>query len=264
MKLVFSPHICATQTLCVYQINIGFHFLNDTVPRIFVCSFIYCDMFRQSFRPQYGPGVDIVSNRNGDQEYFPGGKRGRCKGLTTLPPSCADCLEIWEPQPPETLRGCPGLYRYSFTFTAAYIRQYHNTHSVAPFGKRKPILIARHMVRMVPCVARHHPHRTHDLRSGSQDHHPSKNSMQKTICYNSTSNAPDDGRMYPKHVELRITLLHQVGIPHYFMKKMHGQTTIKFYENSVQREPSCYMWTERQTDRHYEVKSRFLQFCKCP
>ena len=42
------------------------------------------------------------------------------------------------------------------------------------------------------------------LRSGSQDHHPSKNSVQKTICCNSTSNAPDDGRMYPKHVELRI------------------------------------------------------------
>jgi len=50
----------------------------------------------------------------------------------------------------------------------------------------------------------HHPHRTHDLRSGSQDHHPSKNSVQKTICCNSTSNAPDDRRMYPKHVELRI------------------------------------------------------------
>ena len=44
----------------------------------------------------------------------------------------------------------------------------------------------------------------HGLRSGSQDHHPSKNSVQKTICCNSTSNAPDDGRMYPKHVELRI------------------------------------------------------------
>jgi len=26
----------------------------------------------------------------------------------------------------------------------------------------------------------------------------------ETICYNSTSNSPDDGRMYPKHVELRI------------------------------------------------------------
>ena len=30
-------------------------------------------------------------------------------GLTSLPPSCADCLEIWEPQPPGTLRACPGL-----------------------------------------------------------------------------------------------------------------------------------------------------------
>ena len=42
----------------------------------------------------------------------------------------------------------------------------------------------------------HHPHPKHDLRRGSQDHHPSKNSVQKTICCNSTSNAPDDGRMY--------------------------------------------------------------------
>jgi len=48
-------------------------------------------------------------------------------------------------------------------------------------------------------------HHTHDLCSGSQDHHPSKKkSVQKTICCNSTSNAPDDGRTYPKHVELRI------------------------------------------------------------
>jgi len=53
-------------------------------------------------------------------------------------------------------------------------------------------------------AARHHPHRTHDLRSSCQDHHPSKNSVQKTICCNSTSNAPDDGRIYPKHVEVRI------------------------------------------------------------
>jgi len=42
------------------------------------------------------------------------------------------------------------------------------------------------------------------VHSGSQDHHPSTNSVQKTICCNSTSNAPDDGRIYPKHVELRI------------------------------------------------------------
>ena len=40
------------------------------------------------------------------------GKGGRCVGLTTLPSSCADSLEIWELQPPGTLRPCPpGLYR---------------------------------------------------------------------------------------------------------------------------------------------------------
>jgi len=37
------------------------------------------------------------------------GKGGRSVGLTTLPPSCADCLEMWEPQPPGTLKACPGL-----------------------------------------------------------------------------------------------------------------------------------------------------------
>jgi hypothetical protein len=32
-----------------------------------------------------------------------------CIGLTTSLTSCADCLEIWEPQPPGTLRAYPGL-----------------------------------------------------------------------------------------------------------------------------------------------------------
>jgi len=53
-------------------------------------------------------------------------------------------------------------------------------------------------------LAQHNPHRKHDLRNGSQDHHPSKNSVQETIRCNSTSNAPDDGHMYLKHVELRM------------------------------------------------------------
>jgi hypothetical protein len=32
---------------------------------------------------------------------------------------CADCPEIWEPQPPGNLRTCPGLYRDCFTFVTA-------------------------------------------------------------------------------------------------------------------------------------------------
>jgi hypothetical protein len=55
----------------------------------FVCMYLV--------RLHYGPVVDQAFNRNEYQEYFLRGKGGRCLGLTTLPPSCADCLEIWEP-----------------------------------------------------------------------------------------------------------------------------------------------------------------------
>ena len=41
------------------------------------------------------------------QEYFLGALNGRCLGLTTLPPSCPDCLEIWELQTPGILRASP-------------------------------------------------------------------------------------------------------------------------------------------------------------
>jgi hypothetical protein len=61
-----------------------------------------------SFRPHYGPGVDSAWNRNEYQEYFLGGKGGRCVGLT-LPLPCADCLKIWKPHFPGTLRACPGI-----------------------------------------------------------------------------------------------------------------------------------------------------------
>jgi len=54
-------------------------------------------------------GVDSASNRNEYQEYFLGDKRGWYVGLTTIPHSCADCLGIWELQPPGTLRACPRL-----------------------------------------------------------------------------------------------------------------------------------------------------------
>ena len=57
-------------------------------------------------------------NRNEYQEYLLGGKGGRCVGLTTLPSSCTDCLEILAgpnfPEPKEPVQGFSG-YLYFLT-----------------------------------------------------------------------------------------------------------------------------------------------------
>ena len=50
------------------------------------------------------------------REDFLGSKDGQCVGLTTLPPSCAVYLKIWEHQPAGTLRACQGLYKDCFTY----------------------------------------------------------------------------------------------------------------------------------------------------
>ena len=73
------------------------------------------DSWRCHCRQLYGLGVDTASNRSEYQDYFPGVKGGRWVGLTTLPHSCAECLEIWEPQPPGTLRACPSPFMDGFT-----------------------------------------------------------------------------------------------------------------------------------------------------
>ena len=67
----------------------------------------------QSLRPHYGPGFGSASNRHEYQEYFLGGKGSRCVGLTLLP-SCADCLEIWQPLPAGTLMVY--LYQWNINF----------------------------------------------------------------------------------------------------------------------------------------------------
>ena len=54
-----------------------------------------------------------MSTRNFSWE----GKGGRCVGLTPLPPSCVDCQNSREPQPPGALRVFLGLYRESFTIS---------------------------------------------------------------------------------------------------------------------------------------------------
>ena len=51
------------------------------------------------------------TNRNKYQVYLLVGKGGQCVRLTTLPPSCSECLEI-----PGALRVCPGLLWNSFIF----------------------------------------------------------------------------------------------------------------------------------------------------
>jgi hypothetical protein len=55
------------------------------------------------------PELDSASNRNGYQKYFLGDKGGRGVELTTLLPSCVECLEIWEPQISGNIRACPDL-----------------------------------------------------------------------------------------------------------------------------------------------------------
>jgi hypothetical protein len=72
-------------------------------------------LLTQSFWPHYDPGVKSPSNRNEYQEYFLMGKGGRCVGLTSLPPSCANYLEMWslsilEPSGP--VQACNGIALY--------------------------------------------------------------------------------------------------------------------------------------------------------
>ena len=61
-------------------------------------------------------GVDSAYNRSEYQEYFLGDKGGRCVGLTILPPSSADCLEIWELVPSGNPWAWQRVYRDCFTF----------------------------------------------------------------------------------------------------------------------------------------------------
>jgi len=50
---------------------------------------------------------------------------------------------------------------------------------------------------------------------------PIQKLVQKTICCNSTSNAPDDGRMCPKQVELRIHSLNHLVASSWHFKLFH-------------------------------------------
>jgi hypothetical protein len=72
-----------------------------------VVQLVWALRYKLESRGFYGPGVDSESNRNEYQDYLLRAKGDRCVGLTTVPPSCAGCFEIWEPKPSGTLRACP-------------------------------------------------------------------------------------------------------------------------------------------------------------
>jgi hypothetical protein len=82
-----------------------------------------------SFQPHFDPGVNSACKRNEFQEHLFVGKGSRCIGLKTCSPSCANCLEIWQPQPPGNPKGLSrpvqGLQKNVFVK--------HITDGVSPF-----------------------------------------------------------------------------------------------------------------------------------
>jgi len=82
-----------------------------------------------TFRLHCGRGFDSAANRNEYQEYFLGDKGGRCIGLSTLPPSCANCVEIWELELAISHRARPGLCRHMCWMTIIEIKEL-NVHNL--------------------------------------------------------------------------------------------------------------------------------------
>jgi len=50
-----------------------------------------------------------------------GGKGSQYVGLTTLPPSCANCLEIWEPQPVQACNGIALPLPFTFNIMTSHL-----------------------------------------------------------------------------------------------------------------------------------------------
>jgi hypothetical protein len=66
-------------------------------------------------RPQYHTGIDLGSNTNQYQEYVLRVNVADAYFPRTWTLSPADYPEKCEPQPPQNLRSCPGLYTDRFT-----------------------------------------------------------------------------------------------------------------------------------------------------
>jgi hypothetical protein len=84
---------------------------------------------RLSLQQKWVPGI------------LPGGKGGRCLGLTALQPSCAVYLETLEPQPPGTPKGqsrpVVGKLKLKYIFFAKTFTPLHDTWIISAFGRAR-------------------------------------------------------------------------------------------------------------------------------
>ena len=101
---------------------------------------------------------DSASNSNEYQKHFLGGKGDRWVGLTTLPPSCFVCLEIWEPQPLENLRACPGLYKHCVTIFICFLNILLDVLNITKFAGNiclKYTVLHIHLYSFVKKITKH-------------------------------------------------------------------------------------------------------------
>jgi hypothetical protein len=109
MKIAIFGKSPISENKCILKITMfitNTRITRKTLVSIYDSLFIFTNPYGK-----YGTMAVVGSTQpqtNEYQEYFLGGKGGRCVGLTTLSP-CFDYLEIWEFQPPRTLRVCTGI-----------------------------------------------------------------------------------------------------------------------------------------------------------
>ena len=107
-----------SSTGCVW--TVGFHHVKPILAwQVFWNLWTIISLiFQISFGPQYTADMGV-------RLYFLRGKGGQCIELRPLPPSCTDCLEIWEPnllEPSGPVQDCTGAVILTFwsSYAAAF------------------------------------------------------------------------------------------------------------------------------------------------
>ena len=109
-----------------------------------------------------GLGVDSASNRKEYHKYFLWRKG---VGLTNLPPSCVDSLEIWELQPPGTLKACPACTGIALPFVVYVINYRHLACHILPIMRSLLAMTAKNQGEAAVSSVGH----LHDVGQGQVD-----------------------------------------------------------------------------------------------